>query len=54
MGRSRPALKIAPPVLFPFDRLEEGLEVALAEAAGAVPLDDLEEDGRPILHRLGE
>src|SRR5881392_2362265 len=41
-------------LLLPLDRLEEGLEVALAEAHGAVPLDHLEEDGRLVLDRLGE
>ena len=40
--------------LFPFDRLEQGLEVALAEPFRAVPLDQLEEDRRPVLYRLGE
>src|SRR5699024_11678120 len=40
--------------LLPLDRLEERLEVALAEAERAVPLDDLEEDRRPIPERLGE
>jgi hypothetical protein len=31
-----------------------GLEVALAEAQRAVPLDELVEDGRPVADRLGE
>ena len=41
-------------VLLALDRLEQGLEVALAEAARAVALDDLEEDRRPVAERLGE
>src|SRR5262249_30532423 len=40
--------------LFAFDRLEQGLEVPLAEAARAVALDHLEEQGRAVLDRLGE
>src|SRR5262249_51290826 len=40
--------------LFALDRLEKRLEVALAEAARAVPLDDFEEQCRSIFHRLGE
>ena len=40
--------------LLPLDRLEKRLEVALAEPLRAVPLDQLEEDRRPVLHRLGE
>jgi hypothetical protein len=38
----------------PLDRLEEGLEVALAEAERAVPLDDLEEHRRAVAEGLGE
>src|SRR5262249_5316952 len=37
-----------------FDRFEEGLEVAFAEASGAFALDDLEEDRRPVSDALGE
>src|SRR3954471_10449786 len=48
------ASEVAALVLFALDRLEEGLEVALAEAQRAVPLDELEEDGRPVAERLGE
>src|SRR5438094_7069536 len=40
--------------LLAFDRLEQRLEVALAETARPVPLDDLEEQRRPIGHRLRE
>ena len=47
-------LEVAAPGLLDLDRLEERLEVADAEAARAVALDDLEEEGRPILHRAGE
>src|SRR3954452_11307839 len=47
-------LEVAPPVLLALDRLEQGLEVAFAEAARAVALDDLEEHGRPVADRLRE
>src|SRR3954451_20073409 len=40
--------------LFALDGLEERLEVAVAEAACAVALDDLEEDRRAVADRLGE
>src|SRR5204862_8053621 len=40
--------------LLPYTTLFRSLEVALAETLGAVPLDDLEEDGRAVFHRLGE
>src|SRR5207244_829035 len=40
--------------LLALDRLEQGLEVALAEGRRAVPLDHLEEDRRAILRRLRE
>jgi hypothetical protein len=43
-----------PRLLLALDRLEERLEVALAEAERAVPLDDLEEHGRAVSERLGE
>src|SRR6476620_11804600 len=46
--------EVAALVLLALDRLEERLEVALAEAERAVPLDELEEDGRPVAERLGE
>src|SRR6476469_826509 len=46
--------EVAALVLLAFDRLEERLEVALAEAERAVPLDELEEDGRAVAERLGE
>src|SRR3954449_1952257 len=41
-------------LLLALDRLEECLEVALAETERAVPLDQLEEDGGPVAGRLGE
>src|SRR5215471_17181272 len=47
-------LQVAAAGLFALDRLEQGLEVALAEPLRAVPLDQLEEHGRPVLYRLGE
>src|SRR5919109_3345322 len=55
-GRSERSvpLKVSPLLLFALDGLEQGLEVALAEAAGAVALNDLEEDGGPIADRLRE
>src|SRR5690606_35787597 len=40
--------------LLALDGFEEGLEIALAEAARALALDDLVEHRRPVLHRLGE
>ena len=46
--------QVASLLLLALDRLEQGLEVALAEAAGAVALDHLEEDGRAVADRLGE
>src|SRR3954465_7303508 len=47
-------LEIPPQLLLALDRLEERLEVALAEAARAVALDDLEEHRRAVADRLGE
>src|SRR5678816_2269627 len=47
-------LEVPPERLFALDGLEERLEVALAEALGALPLDDLVEHRRPVLDRLGE
>src|SRR6478672_1540859 len=46
--------EVAALVLLALDRLEERLEVALAESERAVPLDELEEDGRAVAERLGE
>src|SRR6185312_14313400 len=40
--------------LLALDRLEQRLEVALAEAQRAVPLDELKEHGRTVADRLGE
>src|SRR5688500_14566857 len=54
MRRIGRRLEVAPASLLDLDRLEERLEVTHAEAAGAVALDDLEEEGRPILDRAGE
>src|SRR3954464_15518510 len=50
----RSASEVPPRGLLALDRLEQGLEVALAEAARAVPLDQLEEDRRAVAERLGE
>ena len=50
----RGRLEVPAERLLALDRFEQRLEVALAEAARAVALDDLEEDGRPVLSRLGE
>ncbi len=47
-------LQVPAPGLLPLDRLEQRLEVPLAEPLRAVPLDQLEEHGRPVLDRLGE
>src|SRR5689334_1514382 len=50
----RPPLQVAARRLLALDRLEQGLEVPLAEAPRALPFDDLVEERRPVLHRLGE
>ena len=47
-------LEVPPQLLLALDRLEQGLEVAVAEAARAVALDHLEEHRRPVADRLGE
>src|SRR5579884_3579748 len=49
-----PLLEVPAQRLLALDRLEQGLEVALAEGRRAVPLDHLEEDRRPVLRGLGE
>src|SRR5699024_8546296 len=46
--------EVAATLLLPLDGLEQCLEVALAEAQRAVPLDQLEEHRRPVAQRLGE
>src|SRR5262245_40298671 len=46
--------KVAAALLLALDRFEERLEVSLAEALGTVPLDQLEEHRRPVLHWPGE
>src|SRR3954451_16651667 len=55
-GRPSPcsASEVPPRGLLALDRLEQRLEVALAEAARAVPLDQLEEDRRTVTERLRE
>src|SRR5215211_248879 len=40
--------------LLTLDCLEQRLEIAGTEALGALPLDDLVEQRRPVFHRLGE
>src|SRR6185312_7922357 len=47
-------LEIAAERLFALDRLEQRLEVAVAEAARAVPLNHFEEHRRPVLRGLRE
>src|SRR4051794_18155463 len=47
-------LQVAAESLLALDRLEERLEVPVAEAAGAVALDHLEEERRAILGGLRE
>ena len=47
-------LEVAAQLLFAFDGFEEGFEVSLAEAAAALALDDLVEDGGAVFYRLGE
>src|ERR687885_1070182 len=47
-------LQVAALGLLALDRLEQRLEVAVAEAARAVALDDLEEDRRAVADGLGE
>src|SRR5437899_3323750 len=51
--RSR-ALKISAEGLLALDRLEQRLEIALAEAARAMAFDHLEEERRPVLRGLRE
>src|SRR5688500_8819810 len=53
-ARARSRSQVAALLLLALDGLEQRLEVAHAEAARAVALDDLEEEGRPILDRAGE
>ena len=50
----RKGLEVAPERLLALDRLEQRLEVPVAEAARAVPLDHLEEERRAVLRRLRE
>src|SRR6478672_417275 len=48
------ASEVAAELLLALDGLEQCLEVALAEAEGAVALDELEEHGGPVAEGLGE
>src|SRR5215203_2618424 len=54
MVSSSPGLQVAAALLLALDRLELGLEIALAKAAGTVAFNDLEEDRRPVADRLRE
>src|SRR3954452_19824631 len=54
LGRPWSGSQVPPPLLLALDRLEEGLEVALAEAERPVPLDELEEHRRAVTQGLGE
>src|SRR5919107_1818333 len=54
VGGSGVLSEVAAPLLLALDRLEECLEVALAETERAVPLDQLEEHGGPVAGGLGE
>src|SRR5882724_4897634 len=47
-------LEIATQCLLALDRLEQRLEIPFAETTAAAALDDLIEERRTILHRLGE
>src|SRR5436305_11419897 len=53
-GRGGSPSEVPAQRLLALDRLEEGLEVPLPERRGAVALDHLEEDRRPILGGLRE
>src|SRR3954471_13538127 len=54
MTTRRVGSEVAAQLLLALDRLEEGLEVALAEAERAVSLDELVEDRGTVADRLGE
>src|SRR5437870_4276456 len=47
-------LEVASPRLFQLQRFKERLEVALPEGLASPPADDLKEQGRAVLQRLGE
>src|ERR1043165_7896352 len=53
-SNSRPRSEGAAALLVALDGLEQRLEVPLAEALRAPPLDDLEEHRRPVGDGLGE
>src|SRR5262249_57102159 len=50
----RPRSEVSAERLLALDRLEQRLEVPVAEAARAVALDHLEEERRPVLRGLRE
>src|SRR5687768_547540 len=47
-------LEVSPEFLLAFDRFEQRLEIPLPERLRALPLNDLIEQRRAILHRLAE
>src|ERR1700677_3664749 len=47
-------LQVSPCGLVPLDRLEKSLEITLSKTLSALTLDNLEEQGRPVLYRFGE
>ena len=47
-------LQISPPLLLALDRFEQSLEIALPEAAAALPLNHFIKQRRPIKYRLTE
>src|ERR671917_280498 len=53
-GHPPTSSEVAAALLLALDRLEQRLEVALAEPERAVPLDELEEHRRAVLDGLGE
>ena len=54
MDQTRMTLECSSLGLLFFDRNEERLEVALAEREAPLALNQLEEERRPVLERLGE
>ncbi len=47
-------LQISPPILFQFERLEQGFEIPFAERFASSAANDLKKQGRAILQRLGK
>src|SRR5258708_4632502 len=48
----RAGLEVTPGRLFALNGFEQRLEIAFSKAFGALSLDDLEEDGGPVLDRF--